>query len=168
MRPLKEIIVHCTATRPDWWATRTLNQQVAEIRRWHVEERKWKDIGYHFLIGRSGAVAPGRPLERVGAHVEGHNTNTIGVALFGGHGSAATDPFSRNFTPEQDVALRKLIDDLRSQYPSITKVTGHNNYARKACPGFDVPAWYASGSAAPARAAVFGLTDLLSSIWRNR
>ena len=147
MRPLGEIIIHCTATRPEWWAGKSLGQKVAEIRRWHVAERGWKDIGYHFLIDRDGKVAPGRPVEKEGAHVMGHNTGTIGIALFGGHGSAETDAFAKNFTPEQDVALRKLIADLRRQYPIISKISGHNEYAAKACPGFNVPAWYGKAPA---------------------
>ena len=123
-----------------------MGQKVAEIRRWHVSERGWKDIGYHFLIDRDGKVAPGRPVEKEGAHVMGHNTGTIGIALFGGHGSAETDAFAQNFTPEQDAALRKLIADLRRQYPIISKISGHNEYAAKACPGFNVPAWYGKAS----------------------
>lgn len=143
MRPLNEIIVHCTATRPQWMAARHIAEKVAEIQRWHVEDRKWNDIGYHFVIDRDGTVAPGRPLETVGAHVAGRNTGTIGVALIGGHGSAKNDQFDENFTLEQDRALRGLIADLKTRYPSIKKVTGHNQYAAKACPGFSVPAWYA-------------------------
>jgi N-acetyl-anhydromuramyl-L-alanine amidase AmpD len=146
VRPLNEIIVHCTATRPDWWGTRTTAQKVAEVRRWHIQDRKWSDIGYHFLIDRNGTVVAGRPLQTVGAHTQGHNTGTIGISLFGGHGSSATDAFAENYTPEQDKALRDLIAHLRTNYPSITKVSGHNQYAAKACPGFNVPTWYGEQS----------------------
>lgn len=143
MRPVSEIIVHCTATRPEWWAGKSLGQKVAEIRRWHVSERGWKDIGYHFLIDRDGKVMPGRPLEREGAHVMGHNSGTIGIALFGGHGSASTDRFADHFTPEQDSALRAVIAGLQQRFPAIRTVSGHNDYAAKACPGFAVASWLA-------------------------
>jgi N-acetyl-anhydromuramyl-L-alanine amidase AmpD len=113
---------------------------VAEVRRWHTQDRGWKDIGYHFLIDRDGTLAEGRPLDQVGAHTQGHNTGTVGISLFGGHGSAATDQFSDHYTQVQDKALRALIDDLRATY-KITKVNGHNLYAAKACPGFNVPTW---------------------------
>ena len=145
MRPINEIIVHCAATRPDWWTSRSLGQKIAEVRRWHTAPppvgRGWSDIGYHFLIDRNGKVGPGRPLERVGAHVVGRNTGTIGICLFGGHGSAATDRFQDHYTAEQEDALRTLIADLRQSH-TIDRVTGHNQYAAKACPGFPVPAWY--------------------------
>lgn len=116
--------------------------KVAEIRRWHVQERKWKDIGYHYLIDRNGVLALGRPVEQVGAHVQGHNTGTIGICLIGGHGSAETDKFSDNFTATQDTVLRVLLNDLKRQHPGIVKISGHNQYAAKACPGFNVPQWY--------------------------
>lgn len=141
MRSLTEIIVHCTATRAAWMANAPTPAKVAEVRRWHVQERGWSDIGYHFLIDRDGTIATGRPLERTGSHTKGRNTGTIGVALFGGHGSDANDKFAENFTPEQDRALRGLIDKLRASHGSL-RLSGHNQWAAKACPGFNVPNWH--------------------------
>jgi len=152
MRPIKEIIVHCTATRPEWWATKSTGQKVAEIRRWHVSERGWRDIGYHYLIDRNGTIATGRPLEQIGAHTQGRNTGSIGIALFGGHGSAETDQFSDHFTGAQDKALRDLIDRLQTQFGQL-RISGHNEYAAKACPGFDVRKWLADPPVAPQRPA---------------
>lgn len=146
MRPINEIIVHCSATRPEWMAGRAMADKVAEIRRWHMQDRGWKDIGYHYLIDRNGQVAPGRPVEQVGAHVQGHNTGTIGVCLFGGHGSSETDRFEENFTTHQDKALRTLLADLKRKHPGVVKISGHNQYAAKACPGFNVPEWYLKAS----------------------
>ena len=141
MRPINEIIVHCTATRPEWMARRPTDAKVAEIRRWHTTSpRNWSDIGYHYLIDRDGTVAEGRPVEKVGAHVKGHNRGTIGVSLIGGHGSAETDDFADNYTPEQDAALRKLLASLKAAH-GITKVSAHHDYAAKACPGFDLKRW---------------------------
>jgi N-acetylmuramoyl-L-alanine amidase len=141
MRPIHGIIVHCTATRPNWMANSTTSAKVAEVRRWHMRDRGWSDIGYHFLIDRDGTVAKGRPIEKTGAHTQGHNTGTIGISLFGGWDSAATDEFAENYTPQQDAALRKLIADLRAQYGNLT-LAGHNNFASKACPGFNVGKWF--------------------------
>lgn len=150
MRKITEIIVHCTATRADWWASKRTSEKVREIKRWHVQDRGWADIGYHFLIDRDGTIAKGRDIARDGAHVQGKNKGTIGISLFGGHGSAETDKFLDHFTPEQDAALRKLIGDLHGQFGKVP-VTGHNQYAAKACPGFNVPAWFGA-KAAPAEA----------------
>ena len=109
MREINEIIIHCTATNPSWYADRPVEDVVAEIRRWHVEERNWSDIGYHAIIHRDGSVGYGRPVERPGAHVAGRNKHTIGVSLVGGRGGCADDDFLDNFTPEQEEALRELI-----------------------------------------------------------
>ena len=45
MREITKIIVHCTAT-PEGREV-----DVEEIRKWHVEERGWSDVGYHFTAG---------------------------------------------------------------------------------------------------------------------
>ena len=141
MRPINEIIIHCTDTPPSWGATLTPQQQVDEIRRWHVEDNGWKDCGYHYVLTRDGTVVKGRPVDQVGAHVKGHNTGTIGVSLVGGKGGSADDTFSQHFTDAQNDALRNLIDALRRDFPAIKKISGHNEYAAKACPCFRVAAW---------------------------
>lgn len=148
-RKIDEIIIHCTATRPEWWAGKKTSEKVAEIKLWHMRDRGWSDIGYHFLIDRDGTVAKGRPVAQTGAHVKGHNTGSIGVSLFGGHGAAADDKFTDHFTPAQNKALRKLLDDMQSIYGKV-KITGHNQYAAKGCPGFIVSEWLNVFVAAPA------------------
>ena len=143
MRHINEIIVHATATRPEWGADQSNAWKVEQVRKWHVIDRGWAAIGYHYLITRDGQVHTGRPIGRAGAHVMGRNANSIGIALFGGFGGAATDQFEDHFTPEQDKALRKLIADLQRQYPTVKKISGHHQYSIKACPCFDVSEWLA-------------------------
>ena len=145
MRPINEIIIHCADTPPSWGSNMTPEQQRDEIRRWHVEERGWSDIGYHYVITRNGVVVQGRSLDKIGAHVKGHNKGTIGICLVGGKGGTAHDKFRENFTKEQDFALRKLIDELKDRFVSVNKVSGHNEYAAKACPCFNVPEWLTGG-----------------------
>lgn len=147
--PVREIIIHCAATRPEWMQGRPLAEKVAEIRRWHVRENGWRDIGYHWIIDRDGSIAPGRPETVIGAHVAGRNSGTIGICLLGGLGSRETDQFDQHFTPAQARTLRALIADIRGR-TDIQRITGHNDHTRaKACPGFKVAAWLAS--APPAR-----------------
>jgi len=144
VRQINGIIIHCAATHPDWREGQSTAAKVAEVRRWHVDQNGWSDLGYHFMIDRDGTVADGRPVHRSGAHVLGHNADTIGVCLFGGHGSAVTDAFEDHFTPAQDVALQELIDTLVGQYGDL-HISGHNEYAAKACPGFRVGDWLEDG-----------------------
>jgi N-acetylmuramoyl-L-alanine amidase len=78
MRDLKRIILHCTAT-PEG-----KHFDVDTIRRWHVKDRGWKDIGYHYVIYLDGSVHEGRPVDQVGAHTSGHNKDSIGIVYVGG------------------------------------------------------------------------------------
>jgi len=93
MRKLNTIYIHCTATRKEWWADRRPTEKVDEVRRWHTQGRGWSDVGYHYLIDLDGTVVEGRPIEKAGAHVKGHNANSVGISLFGGHGSDQYDKF---------------------------------------------------------------------------
>lgn len=162
MRHIDEIIVHCSATKPDWMKGASTEAKVAEIRRWHIEDRKWSDIGYHYIVDTDGTVVRGRPLERVGAHVKGHNKGTIGICLIGGHGSSAIDNPTDHFTAEQLRALRNKINGLKSHMTSIKKVSGHNEYANKACPGFNVPRWWKNKS--PARETPMSSTTVQAAV----
>ena len=109
MRQLTEIIVHCSATQPKWMEGRPVEDKIAEIRRWHVQDRGWRDIGYHFLVDRDGRFGIGRPLEDMGAHCKGHNKGTVGICLLGGFGSEADDLFADHFTPAQDAEQWTMI-----------------------------------------------------------
>ena len=44
MRNIKEIIIHCSATREGQ------DIPVETIKDWHINSRGWTDIGYHFYI----------------------------------------------------------------------------------------------------------------------
>ncbi|MFV0329664.1 MAG: N-acetylmuramoyl-L-alanine amidase [Dysgonomonas sp.] len=131
MRKINEIIFHCSATKEGQAFT------VKDIDRWH-KERGWKGIGYHFVIYLDGSVHPGRPVEEIGAHTLNHNSNSIGVCYIGGldaHGKAKDTR-----TPAQLRAMEKLVKEFRVKYPNAT-FHGHNEFANKACPCFDVRSW---------------------------
>lgn len=141
MREINEIIIHTTATSPDWMHGKKTSEKVAEIDRWH-KARGWRGIGYHTVIDRDGTVAQGRPYEQQGAHVKGRNRNSIGVSLIGGRGGAADDDFFDHYTKEQEEALARVIDNLKRRFGDVP-VNGHNQYANKGCPCFDVPKFMA-------------------------
>lgn len=145
MRKIDELIIHCTATRPEWWEDRRSEDKMLECKKWHTDPAPkgngWSDIGYHYLIDRDGTVTEGRPVERAGAHASGHNQHSVGISLWGGHGGDQDDKFEDNFTPEQDRALRRLIAQLRMEYPAIKTVRGHNEVSAKMCPCFQVSKW---------------------------
>lgn len=133
MRPITEIILHCTAT-PEGRAV-----TVAEIDAWH-RARGWSGIGYHRVIGLNGERWAGRPIDKIGAHCEGHNTGTIGVTYVGGVAKDGRTPKDTR-TPVQKQALLVELTELRDRF-NIGKISGHNEYAAKACPSFDASKEY--------------------------
>jgi len=128
MRKLTRMILHCTAT-PDG-----RHVDVDTIRSWH-KKRGWSDIGYHYVIYLDGSVHNGRHVEKVGAHVVGHNADTIGVVYVGGCDAKMKAKDTMNAA--QETAFVNLVKHLRDQYGPLT-LHGHNEYAAKACPSFNV------------------------------
>lgn len=139
------IVVHCSATGP------TADIGVAQITQWH-KQRGFDTVGYHYVIRRNGTVETGRRESEIGAHVRGHNANSIGVCLAGGV-DARGKP-ENNFTPRQFSALETLLRELKGRYPHA-RILGHRDLSPdknsdgritpdefiKACPSFDVAQW---------------------------
>jgi len=117
-----------------------MNIGASTIRRWHVEERGWRDIGYHYVIRRDGTIEQGRDDAVPGAHVRGHNAHSLGICLVGGmdkDGAAAV-----NYPEAQWASLDVLVRGLAAQYPAAV-VCGHNDLTKsKTCPNFDVIEWF--------------------------
>lgn len=132
MRTINQIIIHCSATPAG------KNIGATTIRAWHLE-RGFSDIGYHYVIRLDGTIEHGRPVGQIGAHCQNHNRNSIGICYVGGLSYDGKYPKDTR-TPAQREALCKLVHQLLSQYPNAT-VHGHNEFANKACPCFDVQQW---------------------------
>lgn len=139
--PVTEVVLHTTATPGDWWKGKTALSMAGEVRRWHMD-RGWRDIGYHRLFAPDGTMALGRSIYEIGAHVIGHNRGTIGLAMVPVRTHDGIREFEDYFTEAQRGAVKKYISDLVELTP-IARVTGHNEYAPKECPGFwvDSEAW---------------------------
>lgn len=131
MRAIDEIIVHCTAT-PEG-----RDISVEDITRWHID-RGFTTIGYHYVVLLDGTIERGRSEEQVGAHCKGHNSRSIGIAYVGGYDKAMRPKDTR--TTPQRASLIHLLKELKVKYPKAT-IHGHNEFANKACPSFDVQKW---------------------------
>jgi N-acetylmuramoyl-L-alanine amidase len=133
LRQITAIVIHCAYTPA------SMDIGIDEIRRWHVDGNGWRDVGYHWAIKRDGTIERGRSEAVAGAHVAGHNAESIGVCLIGGKAGSKTDC---NFTRHQWKALESLVTALKTRYPTAV-VKGHRDYTTaKDCPGFDVAAWW--------------------------
>ena len=128
MRKIDKIILHCSATKEGRHFT------AEDIDRWH-RARGFAKIGYHHVVYLDGSVHTGRDESLIGAHCLGHNATSIGVCYIGGLDTAGNPKDTR--TEAQKAALPGLVDNLKARYPNA-KVHGHNEFAAKACPCFDV------------------------------
>lgn len=117
MRKIDTIVIHCTASKEGVKLT------VDDIRRQH-KRLGWSDIGYHYVVYANGHVAEGRPVEKIGAHVSGHNATSIGIAYVGGLNKFGKAADTR--TDAQKEALHNLVNALLILYPGC-KVVGHRD-----------------------------------------
>lgn len=175
-RKIKHIIIHCAAT-PNGKPFTSADIDNMHKARGFKRDTQWvrvftpalKHIGYHFVVGLDGMVYTGRHIEEVGAHVQGANSDSIGICMIG------TD----KFTQAQFDSLKKTVIGLvfeitkRRATDAISadaafkdfKITvkGHRDYSPdlngngiiernewlKICPGFSVAEWLSAGMVAP-------------------
>lgn len=125
MRQIKSIVVHVSDSED------SIDIGVREIRDWHVNGNGWSDIGYHYVIRRNGVIERGREDENIGAHVRGHNADSIGICWVG-----------RKFiSSKQMKSLLTLIRGLAHKYDlDVTEdVYGHYELdPNKTCPNLDM------------------------------
>jgi N-acetyl-anhydromuramyl-L-alanine amidase AmpD len=129
------IVVHCAATKP------SMDIGYKEIRKWHVEDNGWDDVGYHYIIKRDGTVEVARAEAFQGAHAPAVNSKSIGICLVGG--MAEDGGAENNFTLEQFLSLKDLIKKIKMTNPNIVEVVGHCDVQdnKPNCPGFNLKEW---------------------------
>ena len=122
------IIVHHSAsirsTTPD------------EIRKWHVEDRGFEEVGYHYIVDGAGTMHRGRDIHRIGAHCLGANDDSIGICVTGDN--TKTDA-AHLWSGAQIDELRLLIATLQDVFGPLT-IHGHRDVGETAteCPGLNV------------------------------
>lgn len=134
--PVTEVILHTAATPGDWWKGKTVEMVIQEIDRWH-RARGFKMIGYHRVFMPNGDMGMGRSIYQMGAHVAGRNRGTIGLCMIPIKTHDGVTKFEDYFTEYQRAAVLDYIEAL-GELTDIKKVSGHNDYAPKECPGFKV------------------------------
>lgn len=146
MRKINYIVLHCSASKPGRKLT------VSDIDKIH-RARGWKKIGYHYVIYPDGSLHQGRELSEAGAHVTGHNADSIGICYVGGLDAQGKPADTR--TEEQRATLYYLLQRLKEQFPQA-EILGHRDFSpdlngngriepweyMKACPCFDARAEY--------------------------
>lgn len=129
MNIVQNLIIHHTAV------SREKNPaQFDAVNAYHAM-KGWGKIGYHYLIEANGEVRKGRDEKESGAHTSQMlmNFRSLGICLTGDFDKE--DP-----TPEQIVALRNLIAEIRTRYTvPDSKIVPHRRYAPKTCWGSRLP-----------------------------
>ena len=127
------VMIHCTAD-PEG-----SDKDYDDLWRVHVTDNDWSDIGYHWALREGGEILECRKEHLQGAGCSGQNHDTIHISYFGGMNSTYTTA-KDTMTPEQDAAMVAILLDIKERYPDMTveDVVGHNQFAAKACPSFDV------------------------------
>lgn len=133
MRTINELIWHCTATPEGREHT------AADIDRWH-RANGWAGIGYHKVVHLDGSVSEGRREAQAGAHVAGRNAATLGYVYVGGVTAAMQPKDTR--TAAQKATMLRLTKEAAARY-ALKMVSGHHDYAAKACPCFPARQEYA-------------------------
>ena len=125
MRDITHLVVHHSAS--------PLHVTAETIRSWHMK-KGWSDIGYHVVIERNGNIVSGRSLDIPGAHVRGHNAQTIGICLVGDNTIGEYWWHS-----VQTASLRTILDIFELSFPEAI-VLGHRDLPGTAteCPGLNV------------------------------
>ncbi|MCA9296324.1 MAG: N-acetylmuramoyl-L-alanine amidase [Phycisphaerales bacterium] len=106
-------------------------RRLQSIRRTHVQDNGWSDIGYHFAVDRAGRIWEARPLLYQGAHVKNRNPGNIGIVLLG-------DFETQSPTLAQVNAMTSLVRALRSKFNiPLSAVATHREWpgASTDCPG---------------------------------
>jgi hypothetical protein len=147
-------VVHHTAGANQY--TRAQSPSIVRaIQMYHVRGNGWNDIGYNFLVDKYGQVFEGRfggvdkPV--VGAHAQGFNTGSVGVAVLGnfdtaGFPRAARDAVAALLAWRLDVAHVDPLSTLTwrsSGNPRFSPgapvflraVVGHRDTGFTSCPG---------------------------------
>jgi hypothetical protein len=147
-------VVHHTAGSNDY--TREQSAAIVKaIQLYHVQGNGWNDVGYNFLVDKYGQVFEGRygGIERnvVGAHAEGFNTGSVGVALLGNYQArsvtaAAQKALADLVSWRLDVAHVDPLSTLswtsggNAKFPRgvpvfLRSIIGHRDTGFTACPG---------------------------------
>ncbi|MBP0458149.1 N-acetylmuramoyl-L-alanine amidase [Streptomyces montanisoli] len=154
--PVEVVFVHHTDNANDYDCKRDVPAMLRAIEEQHIDGQGWDDLGYNFLVDRCGTIyegragGVGRPVR--GAHTEGFNTHSVGIAAIGHFEKGQPVPRAM-LEAIAEIAAWKLPPDVdprgrvrlvshndASRYPKGTAVemnviSGHRDAYETDCPG---------------------------------
>lgn len=152
---VRAVFLHHTDNSNDYDCAKDVPAMLRAMEQAHIAQG-WDDLGYNFVVDRCGNVYEGRgggidrPVQ--GAHTEGFNVDTVGIAALGHFGAGVKVP-----QPMLDAIARiaawKLAPDVnalgkvrmvsssdRSRFPrgtavELNAISGHRDVYETDCPG---------------------------------
>ncbi|KAH8322883.1 hypothetical protein KR059_009971 [Drosophila kikkawai] len=107
--PVSLIIIHHTATR-QCFNPQQCQQALKNIRADHLR-RRFRDIGYNFLIGGDGRIYEGLGFGIRGEHAPNYNSRSIGIAFIGNFQDDAGCPYSHPYCCPASSGCAQILPD---------------------------------------------------------
>jgi N-acetylmuramoyl-L-alanine amidase len=129
------VVIHCTEL-PDLATAREYGERVLY--------ESGAGASGHYYIDRDGSVYRYVPGTRVANHVRGYNPQSIGIELvnrgrypdwYDSHRQTMTEPYAAS----QIAALRALLAQLRTEFPNLREIAGHEDLDTARVPASDDP-----------------------------
>lgn len=134
MRTIKKIHIHHVAAGIAMFDGSNYTDLKQLLRKWHVIERGWSDIGYHKIIYPDGKIDTARKLSKKPASIKWHNRGAIAICLWGN--------FDKDvIKAKQYSALITLTKDYMEQFNlKASDIIFHRDInTKKSCPGKNIP-----------------------------
>lgn len=105
-------------------------RSILTLAKQHVTQRRFSDIGYHYIIAPDGRIWLGRPPGVSGAHTKKHNARSVGVALF-------MNGEEESPKAKQAIATAQLLHSLLERFhlDASRDLKLHREFYESSCPG---------------------------------
>ena len=132
-KTINKITLHHTATPK----TNKVNSRLRGIRRYHIKDKKWGDIAYHYLIASDGKIYQGRDTKYVGSSSTNYNLdNNLLIALLGDF--EIEQPTEKALSSLVILTASKLIE----YKITPNDITTHKQQVATLCPGKHLQQWF--------------------------
>lgn len=152
---VRAVFLHHT-NHPNGYDCADVPELLRALQATHIEHMGWDDMGYNFVVDRCGTVYEGRgggaarPVK--GAHTQGFNARTVGIAALGNFGAGTRVPQAMldsiaavaawKLRPGADPhgRVRLVSSNGGSRFPKgararLEVISGHRDGYETSCPG---------------------------------
>lgn len=138
--PVPYVVIHHSYIPPACYTSVECYQAMKSMQNFHMDDRNWWDIGYHFAVGSDGVAYEGRGWGILGAHALHFNNVSIGICLIGDWRNAVP-PATQLKTAQALIAAGVDKGYIKSDY----KLVGHRQVRETECPGdalfYEIQSW---------------------------